>query len=352
VFQSGQPAPAEQRRKRGRAGAAADADAAAADAGDDRAHRALADEMSTNALKGWTLRGKEHPFVAPMSWYAYAEHVGHTVDIEGYRIDPGPRSRRRQYVPLPEYHPQYAERMLNLHTMAPPFTSGDQHRRDRAPRIPFCTGWQPGGGQHQESERLREHDALAKLLLFRTGLHAPNPEECREQGLCTCVAVRSGACTCIYQELCTDKGATGRPSFSAQLKRLGGEWRDRRQLIDRWERERRRVATLGGIWDDPCAGLAIPKTDRWDSSPWTNSTLCFGHSGRPIRTLPAKTFGCSKNGCTAAPIPHNQTKGSYAYLNSRLWGPRSGQTYCCPACGIAAVARRAPSSRNTTRATT
>ena len=92
--------------------------------------------------------------------------------------------------------------------------------------------------------------ALGKFLLFRTDLHAPNPEECRQQGLCTRVAVRSGACTCIYQELCTDKDAAGRPSFSAQLKRLGGEWRDRRQLIDRWERERRRLATLGGIWDE------------------------------------------------------------------------------------------------------
>ena len=251
VFQSAQPAPAERRRKRQRAGAAADADADAADAGDDPAHRALAQEMSMNALKGWSLRGESHPFVAAMSWYAYAEYVGHTVDADVKKLD-GLTSRRRQYVPLPEYHPQCAEKMLNIRTMAPPFTDGgDTQWRDRAPRIPFCTGWQPGGGQHQANERMRENDALAKLIIFRTDLHAPDPEECREQGLCKCVGVRSGACTCIYQELCTDNDAAGKPSFCAQLKRLQSEWRDRRRLIDRWEHERRRWATLGGIWDDP-----------------------------------------------------------------------------------------------------
>ena len=54
----------------------------------------------------------------------------------------------------------------------------------------------------------------------------------------------------LYEHLCTDTDAAGQPSFSAQLARLRAEWRDRRQLVDRWERERRRLATLGGIWDD------------------------------------------------------------------------------------------------------
>ena len=66
------------RRSRGRprkaAAAAAKTAAAAApadpaDEGDDPAHRAVADHLAVNALRGWALRGKAHPFVAAMSWY-------------------------------------------------------------------------------------------------------------------------------------------------------------------------------------------------------------------------------------------------------------------------------------------
>ena len=54
-----------------------------------------------------------------MSWYAYAQHVGHTVDA----CDAQLRRRRRQYVPLPEYHPHFGAKMLNIRGMAPPLCS-------------------------------------------------------------------------------------------------------------------------------------------------------------------------------------------------------------------------------------
>ena len=82
--------------------------------GDDPVARALA--TNVNALSGWSLRGHAHPFVEPMSWYCYAEHVGHTIDLVGDYVDAGPRARLRQFVPLPEYH----HSILELWQLVPP----------------------------------------------------------------------------------------------------------------------------------------------------------------------------------------------------------------------------------------
>eukprot|EP00662_Eupelagonemidae_sp_cell21_P040749 gene40749-13210_t len=105
------------------------------------------------------------------------------------------------------------------------------------------------GAAHHRDSRTRETDALAKLLLFRTDLHAPDPAECSAQRMCTRLGTsRGGACTCIWEHLCTDRDADGRRSFAAQLHslaRLRTEWREQRKRIDRWERERRREANLG-----------------------------------------------------------------------------------------------------------
>ena len=69
----------------------------------------------------------------------------------------------------------------------------------RSSRIPFARGWQPGGGQHQADDGRRETDALAKILLFRTELHAPDPAVCSAEKRCTRVGTsRGGACTCLF----------------------------------------------------------------------------------------------------------------------------------------------------------
>ena len=59
---------------------------------------------------------------------------------------------------------EHAVSMLNIRTMGPPSRnparaadpsySSRQGVHDRAPRIPFVRGWQPGGGQNQADERL------------------------------------------------------------------------------------------------------------------------------------------------------------------------------------------------------